>query len=155
MEAKELLVYRALEEIQKVIDEATMNDESGFVKENLSDFADRVKIRLDGFVSDCYNADAQRALANDIIEDIDEHIRIHKCLPEAIVVKVRNIDEPGKESAGTILINEDKEDKDYDYLHCVLSSKENISELKEEIRELCSRLNHYTNWYIDDYCGMY
>lgn len=153
MEAKELLVYRALEEIQKVIDEATMKDDSGFVKENLSDFADRVKIRLDGFVSDCYNADAQRALANCIIKDIDERIRIFKCLPEAIVVKVRYIDEPGKESAGTILINEDKEDKDWDYLYRI-SSKE-ISELKEEIRELCSRLNHYTNWYVDDYCGMY
>lgn len=154
MEAKELLVYRALEKMQNVIYEATMKDDSGFVKENLSDFADRVKMRLDGFVSDCYNADAQRALANDIIEDIDEHIRIHKNLPEAIVVKVRNIDEPGKESAGAILINEDKEDKDYDYLHHIVSN-EDISELKEEIRELCSRLNHYTNWYIDDYCGMY
>lgn len=154
MEAKELLVYRALEKMQNVIYEATMKDDSGFVKENLSDFADRVKMRLDGFVSDYYNANAQRALANDIIEDIDDHIRIHKCLPEAIVVKVRNIDEPGKESAGTILINEDKEDKNYDYLHHIVS-KEDISELKEEIRELCSRLNHYTNWYIDDYCGMY
>lgn len=153
MEAKELLVYRALEKIQNIINEAIMKDDSGFVKENLSDFADRIKIRLDGFVSDCYNADAQRALANDIIEDIDEHLRVHKNLPEAIVVKVRSIDEPGKESAGAILIDENKGDKDWDYLYC-LSSKD-INELKEEIRELCSRLNHYTNWYIDDYCGMY
>lgn len=153
METKELLVYRALEKIQNIIDEAIMKDDSGFVKENLSDFADRVKIRLDGFVSDCYNADAQRALANDIIEDIDEHIRVHKNLPEAIVVKVRSIDEPGEESAGAILIDENKGDKDWDYLYSI-SSKE-IGELKEEIRELCSRLNHYTNWYIDDYCGMY
>ena len=154
MEAKELLVYRALEKIQNIIDEAIMKDDSGFVKENLSDFADRAKIRLDGFVSDCYNADAQRALANDIIKDIDEHIKTFKNLPEAIVVKVRYIDESGKEWAGTILINEDKEDKDFDYLYRTVSKKE-ISELKEEIRELCSRLNHYTNWYIDDYCGMY
>lgn len=154
MEAKELLVYRALEKIQSIIDEAIIKDDSGFVKENLSDFADRVKIRLDGFVSDCYNADAQRALANDIIKDIDEHIKTFKNLPEAIVVKVRYIDESGKEGAGTILINEDKEDKDYDYLYRTASKKE-IGELKEEIRELCSRLNHYTNWYIDDYCGMY
>lgn len=153
MEAKELLVYRALENIQKIVNEAIMKDDSGFVKENLSDFADRVKIRLDGFVSDCYNADAQRALANDIIEDIDEHLRVHKNLPEAIVVKVRSIDEPGKESAGAILIDENKGDKDWDYLYCV--SSKDINELKEEIRELCSRLNHYTNWYIDDYCGMY
>lgn len=153
MEAKELLVYRALEKIQNIIDEAIMKDDSGFVKENLSDFADRAKIRLDGFVSDCYNADAQRALANDIIEDIDEHIRVHKNLPEAIVVKVRYIDEPDKEWAGTILIDENKGDKDWEYLYSI-SSKE-IGELKEEIRELCSRLNHYTNWYIDDYCGMY
>lgn len=153
MEAKELLVYRALEKIQNIIDEAIMKDDSGFVKENLSDFADRAKIRLDGFVSDCYNADAQRALANDIIEDIDEHLRVHKNLPEAIVVKVRSIDEPGKESAGAILIDENKGDKDWDYLYN--TSNKEISELKEEIRELCSRLNHYTNWYIDDYCGMY
>lgn len=153
MEAKELLVYRALEKIQNIIDEAIMKDDSGFVKDSLSDFADRAKIRLDGFVSDCYNADAQRALANDIIEDIDEHLRVHKNLPEAIVVKVRSIDEPGKESAGAILIDENKEDKDWDYLY--RASKKDIGELKEEIRELCSRLNHYTNWYIDDYCGMY
>ena len=153
MEAKELLVYRALEKIQNIIDEAIMKDDSGFVKENLSDFADRAKIRLDGFVSDCYNADAQRALANDIIEDIDEHLNIHKNLPEAIVVKVRSIDEPGKESAGTILIDENKGDKDFDYLY--RTANKEIDELKEEIRELCSRLNHYTNWYIDDYCGMY
>lgn len=153
MNEKELLVYRALEKIKNIIDEAIMKDDSGFVKENLSDFADRTKIRLDGFVSDCYNADAQRALANDIIEDIDEHIRVHNNLPEAIVVKVRSIDEPGKESAGTILIDENKRDKDFDYLYRT-SSKE-IGELKEEIRELCSRLNHYTNWYIDEYCGMY
>lgn len=153
MEAKELLVYRALENIQKIVNEAIMKDDSGFVKENLSDFADRAKIRLDGFVSDCYNADAQRALANDIIEDIDEHLRIHNNLPEAIVVKVRFIDEPGKESAGAILIDENKGDKDWDYLYS--TSNKEIGELKEEIRELCSRLNHYTNWYIDDYCGMY
>jgi hypothetical protein len=153
MEAKELLVYRALEKIQNIIDEAIMKDDSGFVKENLSDFADRVKIRLDGFVSDCYNADAQRALANEIIEDIDEHIRIYKNLPEAIVVNVRYIDEPGEEWTGTILIDKNKEDKDFDYLYRT-SSKE-IGELKEEIRELCSRLNHYTNWYIDEYCGMH
>lgn len=153
MEAKELLVYRALEKIQNIIDEAIMKDDSGFVKENLSDFADRAKIRLDGFVSDCYNADAQRALANDIIEDIDEHLRVHKNLPEAIVVKVRSIDEPGKESAGAILIDENKGDKDWDYLYNTANKE--IDELKEEIRELCSRLNHYTNWYIDDYCGMY
>ena len=154
MNEKELLVYRALEKIQSIIDEAIMKDDSGFVKENLSDFANRAKIRLDGFVSDCYNADAQRALANDIIKDIDEHIKTFKNLPEAIVVKVRYIDESGKEWAGTILINEDKEDKDFDYLYRTASKKE-IDELKEEIRELCSRLNHYTNWYIDDYCGMY
>lgn len=153
MEVKELLVYRALEKIQNIIDEAIMKDDSGFVKENLSDFADRAKIRLDGFVSDCYNADAQRALANDIIEDIGEHIRVHNNLPEAIAVKVRSIDEPGKESAGTILIDENKRDKDLDYLYS--TSNKEIGELKEEIRELCSRLNHYTNWYIDDYCGMY
>ena len=153
MNEKELLVYRALEKIQSIIDEAIMQDDSGFVKENLSDFADRAKIRLDGFVSDCYNADAQRALANDIIKDIDEHIRICKNLPEAIVVKVRYFNELGKESAGTILIDENKEDKDFDYLY--RTSNKEIGELKEEIRELCSRLNHYTNWYIDDYCGMY
>lgn len=153
MDAKELLVYRVLEKIQNIIDEAIMKDDSGFVKENLSDFADRVKIRLDGFVSDCYNADAQRALANDIIKDIDENLNIYKCLPEAIVVNIRYINEPGKEWSGAILINEDKEDKDFDYLYRT-SSKE-IGNLKEEIRELCSRLNHYTNWYIDDYCGMY
>ena len=153
MEAKELLVYRALEKIQNIINEAIMKDDSGFVKENLSDFADRVKIRLDGFVSERYNADVQRALANDIIKDIDEHIRVHNNLPEAIVVKVRFIDEPGKESAGTILIDENKEDKDFDYLYRTASKE--IGELKEEIRELCSRLNHYTNWYVDDYCGMY
>lgn len=153
MEAKELLVYRALEKIQNIIDEAIMKDDSGFVKENLSDFADRAKIRLDGFVSDCYNADAQRALANDIIKDIDAHIKIFNNLPEAIVVKVRYINEPSKEWAGTILIDENKGDKDWEYLYSI-SSKE-IGELKEEIRELCSRLNHYTNWYIDDYCGMY
>ena len=153
MDAKELLVYRALEKIQNIIDEAIMKDDSGFVKENLSDFADRAKIRLDGFVSDCYNADVQRALANDIIEDIDEHLRVHKNLPEAIVVKVRSIDEPGKESAGAILIDENKGDKDWDYLYNTTNKE--IGELKEEIRELCSRLNHYTNWYIDDYCGMY
>lgn len=153
MEAKELLVYRALEKIQNIINEAIMKDDSGFVKENLSDFADRVKIRLDGFVSDCYNADAQRALAKDIIEDIDAHIKIFKNLPEAIVVKARSIDEPGKESAGAILIDENKGDKDWDYLYS--TSNKEIGELKEEIRELCSRLNHYTNWYIDDYCGMY
>ena len=153
MNEKELLVYRALEKIQNIIDEAIMKDDSGFVKENLSDFADRTKIRLDGFVSDCYNADVQRALANNIIKDIDEHIKTFKNLPEAIVVKVWYIDESGKEWAGTILINEDKEDKDFDYLYRT-SSKE-IGELKEEIRELRSRLNHYTNWYIDDYCGMY
>ena len=153
MEAKELLVYRALEKIQNIINEAIMKDDSGFVKENLSDFADRVKIRLDGFVSERYNADVQRALANDIIKDIDEHIKVHNNLPEAIVVKVRFIDEPGKESAGTILIDENKEDKDFDYLYRTASKE--IGELKEEIRELCSRLNHYTNWYVDDYCGMY
>ena len=153
MNEKELLVYRALEKIQNIIDEAIMKDDSGFVKESLSDFADRAKIRLDGFVSDCYNADAQRALANDIIKDIDEHIKTFKNLPEAIVVKVRYIDESGKEWAGTILIDEDKEDNDYDYLYRI--PKEEIGDLKEKIRELCSRLNHYTNWYIDDYCGMY
>ena len=153
MEAKELLVYRALEKIQNIIDEAIMKDDSGFVKENLSDFADRAKIRLDGFVSDCYNADAQRALANDIIEDIDEHLNRYKSLPEAIAVNVRFFDNLGEETAGGILINEDKVDEDFTYLYRT-SSKE-IGELKEEIRELCSRLNHYTNWYIDDYCGMY
>ena len=146
MKAKERIVFETLKKIESVINEATANDESGFVKENLSGFMDRVKMRMEGFVSDCYDADAQRGLADDIINDIDKHVKEYKCLPEAIAVKVWH-NELAKETTEVILINDDKEDEDCDYIYRTSS--------KEEIRELCNRLNHFTDWYITDYCGMY
>ena len=146
MNTKETAVFKALKKIEEVINEATMNDESGFVKESLSDFADRIKMRIENFVSDSYDADAQRRLADDIINDIDEHVGNYQSLPEAIVVSVWH-NELDRTTTETILINEDKEDEDCDYIYRTSS--------KEAIRELCNRLNHFTDWYIIDYCGMY